>query len=237
MKRLRVILLFLLLGAMVNIAVAWGCSLLINIYAFEIITIRTENSSTDSWELSLWEAPGSTLFGSIRAKGEFDESMQIFRTQQPISSILPNWGDLYSQSSIFPEVPGDQIFIEGRTIEGRGWPLRTVWCDYGFISDDAQGISYLFPGSRRGMIETPLPVWELSGYPRVLPYLPIWCGIAINTIFYAAILWLLFPGKFALRRIIRRKRGLCVKCAYDLRGVEHEACPECGTDVRKVGVS
>ena len=36
----------------------------------------------------------------------------------------------------------------------------------------------------------------------------IWPGFAINTIFYAAILWLLVCGPFALRRHIRHKRGL-----------------------------
>ncbi len=41
-----------------------------------------------------------------------------------------------------------------------------------------------------------------------LPPRLIWPGFAFNTIFYAAILWLLVCGPFALRRYIRRKRGL-----------------------------
>jgi len=57
---------------------------------------------------------------------------------------------------------------------------------------------------------------------------PIWPGFAINTVFYAAILWLFALGPFAARRVIRRKRGHCIKCGYDLRGAEHEVCPECG---------
>ena len=56
---------------------------------------------------------------------------------------------------------------------------------------------------------------------------PIWPGFAINTIFYAALLWLLVWGPFAMRRFIRRKRGLCVTCGYDLRHADHDACPEC----------
>lgn len=35
------------------------------------------------------------------------------------------------------------------------------------------------------------------------------------------------------RKRRRRKRGLCVKCGYDLRGNESGVCPECG---EKVGV-
>lgn len=68
-----------------------------------------------------------------------------------------------------------------------------------------------------------------SAEPR-LPVLPIWPGFAINTVFYALILWMLFAAPFALRRKMRIKRGLCPRCAYDLRGrpLHAEACAECG---------
>ncbi len=62
----------------------------------------------------------------------------------------------------------------------------------------------------------------------LLPLRPIWPDFAVNTFFYAAILWLVIPGPFVLRRLIRRRRGLCLACGYDLRHAEHEACPECG---------
>ncbi len=61
-----------------------------------------------------------------------------------------------------------------------------------------------------------------------VPLRPIWSGFAVNTLFYAAVLWLLISGPFALRRLIRLKRGRCPACAYDLRHGEHDACPECG---------
>ncbi len=64
-------------------------------------------------------------------------------------------------------------------------------------------------------------------YPE-LPLRPIWPGFAVNTVFYAALLWPLSCGPFALRRHIRRKRGLCVACGYDLRGGLEHGCPECG---------
>ncbi len=63
---------------------------------------------------------------------------------------------------------------------------------------------------------------------RRLPLTPLWPGIAINTVFYGAILWLLVPGPFALRRYVRRRRGRCITCGYDLRGAFDEGCPECG---------
>ena len=64
------------------------------------------------------------------------------------------------------------------------------------------------------------------GYFSV-PYRPIMAAFFLNTLFYATILWLVIPGPFALRKLIRRKRGLCVACGYDLRHAEHAACPEC----------
>jgi hypothetical protein len=65
---------------------------------------------------------------------------------------------------------------------------------------------------------------------HLLPWSPIRPGFAINTVFYAGLLWLLFAAPFALRRRLRIKRGLCPTCAYDLRGSVRgsQQCPECG---------
>ena len=64
-------------------------------------------------------------------------------------------------------------------------------------------------------------------FPRAIPLRLLWSSFAIDTLFYAVVLWLPF-APFTLRRAIRRKRGLCIKCGYDLRHAEHEVCPECG---------
>lgn len=59
---------------------------------------------------------------------------------------------------------------------------------------------------------------------------PPWPSFALNTLFYAVVLWIPF-APFVLRKALRRKRGLCIKCGYDLRHVEHEVCPECGSEL------
>ncbi len=68
------------------------------------------------------------------------------------------------------------------------------------------------------------PAWPQS--LLLAPLAPLWPGFAINTLFYAAILWLLIPGPFALRRFLRVRRGLCPKCAYPMG--ESAVCTECG---------
>jgi len=61
-----------------------------------------------------------------------------------------------------------------------------------------------------------------------LPLRPILPGFMINTLFYAAMWFGIFFGVAALRRFVRKKRGRCVKCSYDLRGQFDRGCPECG---------
>ena len=68
------------------------------------------------------------------------------------------------------------------------------------------------------------PIGPFAG--SVLPYNPMLIPLSLNTLFYAAVLWLLIPGPFALRRFVRVKRGLCPACAYP-RG-ESDVCSECG---------
>jgi len=62
-----------------------------------------------------------------------------------------------------------------------------------------------------------------------LPLLPLWPGFAINTLFYAGVLWMLFCGPFALRRMIRRRRGRCPHCNYPIG--QSPVCTECGAAV------
>jgi hypothetical protein len=69
----------------------------------------------------------------------------------------------------------------------------------------------------------------LSTWAGGLPSQPITGGFAINTIFYAAILWLLFFAPASVRRMIRRRRGLCPACAYPVG--TSPVCTECGAAV------
>ncbi len=80
------------------------------------------------------------------------------------------------------------------------------------------------------------PYWSFAmefatGGTYPLPARPLWPGFAINTLFYATILWLLMYGLSALRRFLRLSRGRCPKCAYPMG--ESAVCTECGIVVRR----
>jgi hypothetical protein len=62
-----------------------------------------------------------------------------------------------------------------------------------------------------------------------VPVRRLWPGLLANTAFYGVILWALWSTPGAVLRGLRRRRGSCVRCGYDLRGAEAGAgCPECG---------
>ena len=62
--------------------------------------------------------------------------------------------------------------------------------------------------------------WLSVGFPAWLPLLS-----------FAAYPTLAFISG-PLRRYRRRKRGLCVKCGYNLTGLPEPRCPECGEQVK-----
>ena len=107
--------------------------------------------------------------------------------------------------------------------------MHSLWCLRILLVHDGTGNNQ---NQASGFIAIPILFFE-DLEPLVLPLYPIWTGFALNTIFYASLLWLIIPGPFVLRRFIRKRRGLCLKCGYDLRGVDHQACPECGEEIRK----
>ena len=125
---------------------------------------------------------------------------------------------LYRQPQ--PQEPGNSWRF--RTDIGFGWPYAGM----GYRRDQdhfrkTKQISYGFDCSPADYTQT-----ETEELPRVVPFRLLWPGFAINTFFYAAILWLPF-APFQLRRHLRVKRGLCIKCGYDLRKTSG-GCPECG---------
>jgi hypothetical protein len=62
----------------------------------------------------------------------------------------------------------------------------------------------------------------------LLPYLPTWPGFALDTLFYAALLWLPLQLRRRRRRI---RRGLCPGCACPVG--KSTVCGECGRSLRR----
>lgn len=109
---------------------------------------------------------------------------------------------------------------------GYGWPFVSAWYQIrgssrgNYATTDSLRFGHLFSG-------TPTARGDLSC--RVLPMKPAWGGLLANTGIFAAAWFaaLLLPR--VARRSLRRRRGQCTNCAYDLRATPPGTpCPECG---------
>ena len=128
-------------------------------------------------------------------------------SDEEYGDLIPDWS-IFAKSDPFAKYTNADSFTD----VAAGWPLL--------------GLHFFGPWS---WAELEAGVnWNEDRWDFDLPYIPIWPGFAVNTIFYAVILWMLTLGPITARRMIRRKRGHCIKCGYDLRGDFSSGCPECG---------
>jgi hypothetical protein len=173
--KLAVFLLLLAGGAIVNVAVAWGCALMWTLHDIE-------EQPTFWLEYDLgWRTTGNKML--------------------LVQSLAPN-----SRNSSWIHV--------------NGWPMDSIiGARHNMITGRHFACALPAPSSL-GLVVVESPDAKL------LPLRPIWPGFAINTIFYAAILAILFYGPGKVRRFVRVRRGRCPACAYPVGS--SPVCTECG---------
>jgi hypothetical protein len=276
------ILIFLLAGALVNVAVAWGCALGNPPALAGQTSLRVQGDSHQLWRVdrlrgrgviqvvSAWVDPQVEVFHhdpQASFVGSVLPMPAIADQGPPPQSLLPGWATF-----LVPAYRGGIFHCDVAT--AYGWPFPSLWCAecetcvpdrrdhkrecvYGFPSPLEQRDSPTtavgtihpdhdrFPEFFSSLIRIPDtllrdPTWTPDAsswgpFPtapfdpqssRLIPLAPIWHLFAVNTLFYAPILWLLICGPFALRRFLRRRRGLCPKCAYPMG--DSSVCTECG---------
>jgi len=238
MKRwLFKLMLFLLIGAVVNIVVAWSIALTSEVPL-----------STSEWELIGERDDGQqgssiieqySRFGVLCVRSvHFPMYMSGARYQafhkgktshvlrgSDLAEHTPSWLEAYETSCI--DLSSDAILYDRSSIS-LGWPFLTVWGERKHYHLFAGGNAVYIP--LRGKLNHPFST-GIYATDRVVGYLPIWHGIVANTIFYSVLVYSLFFSILQLRKFKRIRRGHCIKCGYDLRHVEHEVCPECGCEL------
>ena len=138
MKQLRTILLFLLLGAMMNVAVAWAITLIITPACPPIVNMkwlflaRADGGSVI--DNILMAANRRTRFGShfysslrVKLRSSKIEGMRQRLESFPISDDMPKWGVL-DEFSRKIKLSGPGHTKEKSRFEGRGWPRLSLWC-------------------------------------------------------------------------------------------------------------
>ena len=208
-RRLFTLAIFLLLGAVVNVAVAWGVALGSKRY------LSTMHSHPAWRTKRVLEHEGWMLYtqariGTVRAMAHRPYTDSAATATKVPAGSFPRWCSIRELPALRPASRATEGAWEVQSDWAYGWPCVSMWHQFA-------GHNRLWPGSSSAYL-----------WGRHLPMRIVWFGFVVNTLFYAAIMWLLILGAFALRRVSRRKRGLCVACGYDLRGNLEHGCPECG---------
>jgi hypothetical protein len=219
-RRLLKLGVFLLLGAIVNVAAAWGCALGVDVYA----GVR-QLGSVPGWRVVRDEQPGAlhvyvTRFpnngGNQEPRGTHPSGLQPFWLGQPTPVTLPDGREWHTS----------------RIADARGVPLLAMWSEQ--PRDKPSGDPWdMIDAPVWGGIKTSLTPWRMPGgvpVSRILPLRPIWHGFAINSIIYATILWLLCIAAGAVRRFVRVRQHRCPACGFIIAPgtCANGLCSECG---------
>jgi len=219
---IKVMVLFVI-GAIMNVAVAWGSVLAIRLPMDAGVLVTPDGLVDDDsfrfgWRARVAVAPGVTRVGYWEFHFCGNESDS---DPPPLHDSIPWWSERSFSIEGFRKVIPTQ--------EARGWPMRTLWCEYEFseASRDVRSSTSL------GGITAPLPYsfFIADEYRAALPLRPIWPGTVINAIFYSMILWALFAMPGMIRRRWRVRRGRCAACGYPTG--TSAVCTECGNKVNE----
>lgn len=122
-------------------------------------------------------------------------------------------------------VDSDVTNVDSYTIDvvELGWPMRCLaaerWTEqHGFVTP---------PQVTSGM---------LVAFGAQWPNRVLWSGMIVNELFYVLLIVSTFFSWRYGRRWIRRRRGRCPQCAYDLRGDLASGCSECGWKRAEISV-
>jgi hypothetical protein len=197
-RRLLRLCVFLLLGAIVNVAVAWACALWVNERAPAAGGIPATSLLKDVF--------GNEVHFNYMAFGNANEGN----------------GWLVSRRFAVGRTIGDQPHTCAVHEVSSGFPIISLTGQR--VSVDGQAVGQYAILLPEQSIQT---IGAFAG--SCLPLRAIWPGFAIDTLFYAAIIWLFFALPFKLRRHFRARRKLCPHCAYPIG--TSDVCTECGKAV------
>jgi len=224
---LRTIVIFLLLGAVVNVGVAWGLASWVNPHfgGTHAAALAGPTSDFEQWFFSRKQTPVYLELDSNWLDAGVPPRRPAGLPFGDPSALVPNWLD-----SFRPVSTGTGR--HGRMARAWGWPAISLWWESAgdAVGDVPPRLGPVGPRIHAGKMVRATPFATVSE-SRVLPVRPIWPNTVWNTLFYAALLVGAHQLFLASRRSFRRRRGLCPACRYPIG--ESEVCTECGAEVAR----
>lgn len=202
-----------ILGGGTSVALAWVCAMTVHSPS----TARFNGYWVDVQTLNAWVvSPRSDQFGSSAWSVNSIGRVEPARPQSWIGVPVP---------SGLPTTVMERCRAHGgKGFESRatGWPRRCLW---GATDGAGMNVDHLAAIEVFGQS----PWMSKRGIAGALPVGVLWRGLEIDTAFFAGFWLIALGGPWLARRRIRRRRGRCVGCGYDLRqAIGAGPCPECG---------
>lgn len=207
------VVLRLALGALLTLVIAWAAAAFSRFPDTHDVIVQRGYSKRDWLLVARQSRPGVVRYLStlmIRAQQY---------TESPQTETVPGWVGLPDP----PPASASGFTDHYEISDGYGWPLPALGFHF-----HGRGRGNTTTGDVVGGIE--LSPRATGGWydPRALPLTPIWPGLAVDLAVATALMILVLDGFRTIRTTFRRRRGRCASCGYDLRGLAHSRCPECG---------
>lgn len=247
-RAIQTITAYLAIGLIATVAVAWGLSLLPPGDEVRHLSDTHQLQPSGEWFVSKEEHRGigslrigyrgtkferthteavlrsapSSGFGPTIDVGPHDRDAKFDHTPRKNPKPSVSWGAHHAARP-----PADIANFDGAD-DARGFPFLALWCRWPATFTVLGPTTF---GPVEGGISIPdHPSTALTGAQndRALPYRPIWSGLALNTLIYAALFFTFVRSLRFARSRWRRSHGRCPRCAYDRLDDYTTPCPECG---------
>ncbi|HVP73141.1 MAG TPA: hypothetical protein VMS30_05340 [Phycisphaerales bacterium] len=233
------IIVLLIIGAVINVFVAWTCVALAKTRMFDAIALgrmRAEQYAAEDAKAARGEDPDAERYLAL-----------LFLARGTRMLIVDESNDARTRRISTQSAGWPWLGLDAEQIRDGPQPLKTCWgvgmgtmiLDYPPLSVGSSTGPPAFP--RLPIAGPPAPpaatTAAVTAAPtprqttdRLLPMRPVWPGFALNTAVYALAAWVMWLLWMMTMRTQRRLRGLCGRCAYPV-GVS-AVCTECGHRVR-----
>ena len=232
------IALYVLLGAVSTVGVAWVCAVEVQL-----------RDATSEMRSCIWRPSSGSIKGRIDVEhwGRFGSARYACCVMQPdppwtdagpfvtpteARALAPAWSQqvLFDWTDQQHDWPPEAFTVQG--VDCRGWPFHALWCAYAWNPETEPDLWYwVTNGGGIELGDGMMPSDPADWWPRAaLPCLPIRPGFIADTVVFATCWLVVLAAPGMIRGALRRRRGLCVRCAYDLRATPSGSrCPDCGT--------
>lgn len=199
----------ILIGCALNVLVAWACAYLVTTRTFDAMLLGRLRAEA----YRSMPADGSDPYLALVFVGFGCRTLEIEEGDDVAWQHVSGW-------------PWLSMAGEQRT-SGSPQPGERLWWSF----RSPRRLALVFgPLIRGGAGAAGAPLFPVRTVDGILPLRPLGAAFTLNSLFYAAVLWLVWTVPALVRGMVRHLRGCCPRCGYPIG--PSERCSECGRVIK-----